>query len=91
MGEKLHERLKEVLKVNNSQVNSANEVNAKADGSKKGMVDGTAGLPENLLDKNFHEEMEYLASQPLGKGEEVQKESHFFKTMSRAKHNLVFR
>ena len=41
MGEKLHERLKEVLKVNNNQVSNAYEVNAKADGSNKGIVGGT--------------------------------------------------
>lgn len=34
--------------------------------------------------------MEYLSKQTLGKKEEVQKESYFFKTMSRLKHGAVF-
>lgn len=60
MGEKLHERLKEVLKVNNNQVNNV-EQNAMAGGGQLGGIDGTAGLPDNLLDKNLQEEMDYLS------------------------------
>ena len=45
-----------------------------------------------MIDKNFQEEMEYLASLKL-KDEEVvvPKESHYFKTQSRKKYNEVFR
>ena len=58
MGEKLHERLKEVLKVNNNQVNN---VDSTAAGGHSNGIDGTVGLPENLLDKNLQEEMDYLS------------------------------
>ena len=87
MGEKLHDRLKEVLKVNNELVMSDQDLQKAQSGeAAQGKNDPDEGnmpdvLAENLLAKNFQEEMAFLATQKLHQQEEViPKESHFFKT-----------
>ena len=72
MGEKLHDRLKEVLKVNNELVMSDQDLQkaqageaapqAKNEPDEGNMPDV---LAENLLAKNFQEEMAFLATQKL--------------------------
>ena len=54
--------------------------------------DTEAVLAEAFIDRNFQEEMEYLATQKLDRDKEPDvRESHFFKTTTREKHDNVFK
>lgn len=47
-------------------------------------------MADNLLARNLHEEMAYLATKKLKTQQEpILKESHFFKTMTRLKYDNV--
>ena len=81
MTEKLRDRLKEIIKMNQAQVLSEKAI-AEIDGPD--IESGGGDLADNLLTRNLHEEMAYLSNLKLKMQEEPEiKESHFFKTMTR--------
>ena len=59
MSDKLQERLKEILQVNNEMIKSNDEVIGGPEGENG---ENALSFADNIMDKNFQEEMEYLAS-----------------------------